>query len=89
MDEHRENVLAASTSQHRAGETVVTVDPDEDEEQEEVDGVITSEAQEAAVPEKLQDEDQFAEIWYKRWFFTVFPMLRRGVWMCFIPRPYF
>lgn len=78
MDEHRETALAASVSQHQghAGETVVTVDPDEEfmGEQEVVDG-----ASEAAVPEKLQDDDQFAEIWYKRWFFKVFPQLRRGV----------
>ena len=80
VDEHRENVLAASTSQSCTGEMVVIIDPNEDEEQE-VDGAIMSEAQEAAVPEKLQDEDQFAEIWYKRWFFTVFPLLRRGAWM--------
>ena len=34
------------------------------------------EAQEAAVPEKLQNDDQ----WYKRWFFKLFPKLRKGVW---------
>ena len=74
-------MLAASVSQHQgqAGETVVNVDPDEEFEsvQEVVDGA--SEAQEAAVPEKLEDDDQFAEIWYKRWFFKVVPLLRRGV----------
>ena len=41
-------------------------------------GPQQEEAREAAVPEKLQDDDQLKEIWYKRWFFKVFPMLRRG-----------
>ena len=78
VDEHRENVSTANTNHHRTSMTVVTVDPDnEDELPEEVDGVIGAQ-QEAAVTEKLQDEDQFAEIWYKRWFFAVFPQLRRG-----------
>ena len=80
VDEHRENVLASSTSQSWAGETVVTVnleEEDDDDRQEGMDG--GSRAREAAAaPEKLQDEDQFAEIWYKRWFFKLFPMLRRG-----------
>ena len=40
------------------------------------------EAQEAAVPEKLQDDDQLAEIWYKRWFFKFFPKLRKGRCVC-------
>ena len=35
-------------------------------------------AQEAAVPEKLQDDDKLKEIWYKRWFFKIFPQLKRG-----------
>ena len=78
VDEHRENVSTANTNHHRTSMTVVTVDPDnEDELPEGVDGVIGAQ-QEAAAPEKLQDEDQFAEIWYKRWFFAVFPQLRRG-----------
>lgn len=40
------------------------------------------ETPEGAVPEKLQDDDQLAEIWYKRWFFKFFPKLRRGVFVC-------
>ena len=39
-------------------------------------------AQEAAVPEKLQDDDKLQEIWYKRWFFKVFPQLKIGRWLC-------
>ena len=35
-----------------------------------------------AVPEKLQDDDRLAEIWYKRWFFKLFPKLRRGLLVC-------
>ncbi len=49
-------------------------------QQEEVGG--GKETQVAAVPEKLQDDDQLAEIWYKRWFFTLFPNLKRGVCVC-------
>jgi hypothetical protein len=39
-------------------------------------------AQEAAVPEKLQDDDKLQEIWYERWFFKVFPKLKRGECAC-------
>ena len=42
----------------------------------------TAEVQEAAVPEKLQDDDQLKEIWYKRLLFKVFPKLMRGVCVC-------
>ena len=39
----------------------------------------TANAVQEDVPEKLQDDDQLKEIWYKRYFFKVFPQLRRGV----------
>ena len=34
--------------------------------------------EEDAVPEKLADDDERKEKWYRRAFFTVFPKLRRG-----------
>jgi phospholipid-translocating ATPase len=33
--------------------------------------------EEGAVPEKLADDDELKEKWYRRAFFTVFPKLRR------------
>ena len=90
MNEHREStILAASTNhqqrqQRKAGVTVVTVDPDnEDEEPDGINGVNeAAQVHRAAVPEKLTDEDKFAEIWYERWFFKIFPQLKRGTWLC-------
>jgi hypothetical protein len=86
VDEHRETVVpAARTSQQRwGGATVVTVDPDnEDEAPEEwADGVVVDQVHRASVSEKLQDEDKFAEIWYERWFFKAFPQLKRGRGVC-------
>lgn len=77
MTEREGNGVVINTSQHQNGEMVVDV---EDGGHREVvqgdDGGIDE-----VVPEKLQDEDQFSEVWYKRWFFTVFPFLRRGVSM--------
>ena len=42
------------------------LDTDKEEEQE-------------ALPEKLADEDERKEKWYRRAFYTVFPKLRRGM----------
>ena len=88
VDEHRDStILAASTNHHqqrKAGVTVVTIDPDnEDEVPEGINGVSEEvQVHRAAVSEKLTDEDEFAEIWYERWFFKIFPQLKRGRWLC-------
>ena len=52
------------------------------QQQQEEEAGRAKEAKEAAVPEKLQDDDQRTEIWYKRWFFKLFPKLRKGVCVC-------
>lgn len=47
----------------------------------------SADQEEEAVPEKLADEDERKEKWYRRAFFTVFPKLRRGVYVtyCILP----
>ena len=91
-DDHQEigeaekaNLVPASTATGEDGDngseerekcTVANSGPQQEEAERAKD------AQEAAVPEKLQDDDQIAEIWYKRWFFKLFPKLKRGVCVC-------
>ena len=53
-----------------AGEAAIT---DVDQQGDDAD------KKEEAVPEKLADDDDVKEVWYRRTFFAVFPKLRRGV----------
>ena len=76
-------MVATGTSWHPADEETV-VDAGENEYQE----VDSSDEVQEAVPEKLQDDDQLAEIWYKRLFFTILPQLRRGMLIASSPSPF-
>ena len=69
----------ANDAEEREKSTVVTDGGGGGAQQEETERA--RDAQEAAVPEKLQDDDKLQEIWYKRWFFKFFPQLKRGGWM--------
>ena len=69
----------ANDSQGREKSTVVTDGGSGGAQGEETERA--RDAQEAAVPEKLQDDDKLQEIWYKRWFFKAFPQLKRGRWV--------